>query len=136
MTTHLTEDELLAVALETGLSDSAAVQSPAHLVECRLCQERLRNLLPEVALLGSLSPEVKPIAAPNRRRQKIQLLPLLRACAFIIFGIIIGMTTSKWRQEPPMCVTPAYSMIISDSHLPIGRSVADATSVAAAAEFN
>ncbi|MCB1058620.1 MAG: hypothetical protein KDB65_00180 [Calditrichaeota bacterium] len=105
---HLTDDTLLQISLELLEPVETAV-AMKHLKECQECRERFAIVGNDVSVLGSVRPDVSPIALPKLPAKTVQNRSYLRAAALLLIGFGAGVVFTWSAQRMPPTVTPYHN---------------------------
>lgn len=104
---HLTDDTLLQLSLAL-LEPAETAVAMTHLKECQECRERFGRAGQDVAVLGSIRPDVAPVSQPRLPAQTLQSRSYLRAAALLLIGFGAGVVFTWSAQRMPPTVTPYY----------------------------
>jgi anti-sigma factor RsiW len=107
---HITEDNLLAFALDTLDNPDDASRISAHVRECPECEERLRQIRADLDIIAGIRPQALPALMPRLAVPVFSLRTLARAAALILLGFAAGFATSRFAQHEPAHVTPTYQV--------------------------
>lgn len=117
--THITEDELLAYALEALTCDEERGRIAVHLGSCSECRLLLEKIEREIEILGGVEPIVSSGALTRpgipRRAQSPDLpvrqtasYAIFRAAALIAIGILVGLSVSTKIPHEPEFLSSSY----------------------------
>ena len=126
---HITEDNLLAYALETDNGDDHR-DIENHLQSCPQCRKRLAKVRSDIDKIAGIGtpPLDKPAVIPPGRQSDLR--PLLRAAAVLVIGMAIGYSAALWTQSEPVTVRPQY-MSPAAAHDSIAQyAISDVTGLA------
>ena len=107
---HITEDDLLAYALDTLDDPGDAPRIAEHLRACAECENRLRQIRADLDVIAGIRPQALPLLMPRPATPVFSVRTLARAAALILLGFAAGFATSRLAHHEPARVTPSYQI--------------------------
>jgi len=101
---HLSEDDLLAYALETCENPD---RIEGHLHSCTGCNARLDSIRADIEIIAGVRPRTSRPHAPVVSLPASRLMKIVHIAAVIVLSFAAGFATSRFWQHEPAHVTPA-----------------------------
>ncbi len=126
--THLSEDELLQLALDLEDDPARRAEVEAHITSCQSCSERLERIRGDLAIISGIKPMKQPQLLPGRHHPHSTRL-YFGVAALIVLSFAAGFYASELVERKPASVVPSALVPTSPdpSHATQARS--DATQV-------
>jgi hypothetical protein len=129
--THITEDRLLAYALEIIDSEDECAEIAEHIAACAECATLWETIKNDVAIIGQVRPARREMQLPNSGIRRKPVYAILRVAAVFILGIFAGFGGSNLFSRTPIPATPAYVALSPPDDGDRGYAVSDATQIPA-----
>lgn len=102
---HLTDDELLEIALELNSDPGQADRLDGHLAECGHCLAQLERVRADLSVIAGIRLGVTPRAFPDRN-STVGLRSVLRIAAIVILSFAAGVVASRLAVDSPSRIIP------------------------------
>lgn len=102
---HLTETELLNLALETA-SNSDMIAHQTHLENCEECQNRLEVVQNDLEKIKNIEIPVTPPQIPDPWRRNKIWINLAKSAAVLLIGFWTGFMTHYFGSQPKALTKP------------------------------
>ena len=132
--THLSEDELLAFALEADESPSRRADVAAHLDACAACRVLIATIERDLGILGGIEPAARPVPVRTPRPRRLVLRAFPEAAALLAAGFVLGFGLAGWTRQEATCISPAYFTPSPPADSLMLYAVSDATDAAVGAD--
>lgn len=126
--THLSEDELLLLALDLEDDSAKCAKAEAHITSCQLCSAQLERIRGDVAIISGINPRRQPRLRPRQYRDRSTRL-YFGVAALVVLSFAAGFLASEMAERKPASVVPSTLVPTSPDPWHATQARSDATQV-------
>lgn len=126
---HISEDNLLAYALEVLDNEADRAEIEAHLKTCSNCRASLAGIHADINSISGIKGQFDGAEIYFPRKKKSFGYALLKAAALIMLGFLGGLVVSGNLHHEPVSISASYLKLSPPADSALGFTACDATEI-------